>query len=239
MRFLNISLLILAVFLFGCSNDSSKENRKKKEQAIILGYLLGCQFSSANPLFSDPYYPRYFSDKKQYDKLILGDSTMDIACNSFSGYASSETGCFPVSGNKIPDFESQLCVLSTVAPSLIIVSTMGGNDILSQVDDEEIIRRGKSFVSTLNRKFPNATKVWVKVHPTRVDYANSHRGKTNSAISDFSISQGWKVTDPDSCFQTESDGKAVQSYLLDAIHPNASTSFCIKNKIKSEHGVEY
>jgi hypothetical protein len=164
---------------------------------------------------------------------------MDIACNSFANYVSPGTGCFPVSGNKIPDFESQLCVLSTINPSLIIISTMGGNDLLSQVDDDEIIRRGKSFVNSLDKKYSNSVKVFVQVHPTRVDYANHHRGKTNAAISTYASGLGWKITNPDSCIGLDSEGRALQSYLLDAIHPNQTTAFCIKNKILTEHGVSY
>ena len=234
-------LLLILTLSFSCNQfeNRDKEEKKKKQQSLVLGYFLGCQFSSTNPLFTDPYYGRYISDQKQYDKFILGDSTMDIACNTFTGYASSGTGCFPVSGNKIPDFETQLCVLSTVAPSVIIISTMGGNDLLSQVDDDEVIRRGKSFANALEKKYPNATKVWVKVHATRVDYANAHRGKTNTAISNYVQTLGWKVTDPDSCVGVDSDGRALQSYLLDAIHPNQSTALCIKNKIQSEYGITY
>ncbi len=231
-------LTILGLLFSGCNNDNKKDEQKK-QQAIIAGWFLGCQFSSSNPLFTDPYYGRYISDQRQYRILILGNSTEDIACNSFEGYRGPETGCFPVSGNKLPDMETQLCVLNTINPEWIIVGTMGGNDLLGQIDDTEIIKRGKSLIDSIDRKYPNAGKVFIKVHPTRVDYANQHRDKTNSEISSYAISKGWKVTDPDSCFQVDSEGRALQSYLLDAIHPNSSTSFCIKNKIKIEHGVVY
>jgi len=234
-----ILVLIFSLLLLGCSNEDKKKEQKKKQQALVVGYFLGCQFTSDNPLFVDPYYGRYVSNQTQYNILVLGDSTMDIACNTFANYVSGGTGCFPVSGNKIPDFETQLCVLSTVAPSFIIISTMGGNDLLSQVPDDEIIRRGKSFVDALDKKYPNAKKIWVKVHPTRVDYANQHRGKTNTDISNYATLKGWKIIDPDSCFQVDSDGRALQSYLLDAIHPNSQSAFCIKNKIKLEQGVDY
>lgn len=230
--------ILVILIILGCS-DNRDRDRKRKEQALIAGYFLGCQFQSTNPLFVSPYYGRYISDREQYRFLVLGNSTEDIACNSFQGYRGNETGCFPVSGNKLPDMEAQLCVLNTVNPEWVIFGTMGGNDLLGQVDDAEIIRRGKSLIDATDRKYPNAGKIFIKVHPTRVDYANQHREKTNTAISAYAISKGWKITDPDSCFQVDSDGRALQSYLLDAIHPNASTAFCIKDKIQNEHGVSY
>jgi len=233
-----ITLLVLLLVLLNCNTNDDKQKRKNQQTALI-GYFLGCQFTSNNSLFVDPYYYRYANDRTQYRYLVLGNSTEDIACNSFEGYKGPETGCFPVSGNKLPDMESQLCVLNTLNPDAIIVSTMGGNDLLAQVENEEIIRRGKSFVDAVDKKFPNAIKIFVKVHVTRVDHANANRGKTNSEISAYAISKGWKVVDPDSCIQVDSEGRALQSYLLDAIHPNSSTAFCIKNKIKSEYGVNF
>ena len=232
-------LIIILALTLTCQPDRRPQERRERERAIAIGYLLGCQFSSTNPLFSHTYYQRYSSDRNQYEKLIIGDSTFDIACNSFTNYAQSGTGCFPVSGNKIPDFQTQLCVLNTIAPQAIIISTMGGNDLLAAVPDSQIIQSGKDFVQALNGKYPNATKVWVKVHPTRVDYANQHRSITNPAITNYANSNGWKITDPDSCFMVDSDGRALQSYLLDSIHPNESTSNCIKTKIKTEHGILY
>ena len=238
MHFLKTILILSLVLAIGCTDNQKKEERKK-QQAFLVGYIMGCQFSSANSLFVDPYYGKYISDRKQYRFLLLGNSTEDIACNSFPGYKGSETGCFPVSGNKLPDMEAQLCVLSTATPEWVIIGTMGGNDLLGQVDDSEIIRRGKSLIDATDRKYPNAGKIFIRVHPTRVDYANAHRGKTNSEISAYAISKGWKVVEPDSCFQVDSDGRALQSNLLDAIHPNSEAMFCIKNKIKSDYGVEY
>lgn len=230
-------LVVLPLIFVSCVNKKER-SPSKKDIGIALAFILGCKYSSTNPLFPDVYYDHYSSNRNQYKTLILGDSTMDIACNSFVGY-SGEAGCFPVSGNKIPDFQSQLCVLSTINPSYVVVSTMGGNDLLSQTPNDEIIRRGFGFVDALNAKYPNATKVFIQVHPTRVDYANENRGKTNSAISSYAISKSWKVVDPDSCFVVDGQGRALQSYLLDAIHPNQSSSNCIKSKVISECGVVY
>jgi len=234
---MKICFAVIFFLFFSC--QKKEPSPKKSDVVIALGFILGCQYSSNNPLFVNPYYNRYASDLKQYTYLILGNSTEDIACNSFEGYKGKDTGCFPVSGNKLSDMESQLCVLNTIKPQWIIAGTMGGNDLLGQIPDEETIRRGKSFVDATNLKYPESEKIFIKVHLTRVDYANQHRTKTNTEISNYAILKGWKVLDPDSCFQVDSDGRALQSNLLDAIHPNSEAMFCIKNKIKSEFGVEY
>lgn len=230
--------LLCILILISCSVPKEK-SPSKTDIGIALTFILRCKYSGSNPLFANVYYDRYSVDYTQYKQLVLGNSVNDIACNSFTGYKGEGTGCFPVSGNKLPDMEAQLCVLNTINPDIIVVESMGGNDLLSQIPDHEVISRGKSLVDSINRKYPSSTKIFVRVHPTRVDYANEHRTKTNSGISDYAVSVGWKVLDPDSCFQVDSDGRASQSNLLDAIHPNSEAMFCIKNKIKTQYGVSY
>lgn len=230
--------LLIFLLILNCSKPK-EHHPTDKDVTIALVALLGCKYSGSNPLFANSYYDRYSVDYKQYKYLVLGDSTEDIACNTFQGYKGDNTGCFPVSGNKLPDMESQLCVLNTLNPEAIVVGTMGGNDLLGQIPDDEIVRRGKSLVDSVDHKFPSSNKIFIKVHLTRVDYANQHRGKTNSDISAYATLKGWKVVDPDSCLQVDSNGRASQANLLDAIHPNSSTSFCIKNKIQTEHGITY
>lgn len=229
------------LLLWNCEtrHDPNKKN-------LLIAYLAinyqaeNCRTYSgeANPVFTGSYYANYITDQTQYNKIILGDSTMDIACK-WTNYISTGTACFPVSGNTLCDMQEQLYALNSKNPSFVMVSTSGGNDLLRKISNENIIKSGKSLIDKVTEKFPNAIKLIILVHPTRVDYANTNRKITNAEIKSYAESKGWKVENPDSVFTIESDGKASQNDLIDSIHPTQTTGFKIKNKIYSDFGLLY
>jgi len=233
---MKIILILIIILITNCTIDKKENNNNP----YLLPYLIStyktndCRinYSDSNVLFAgNEYYPK-FINMKPNENTILGDSTMDIS-GKVNGFISNKTNNFSVSGNTLCDILEQL---NTLNPKLnnVIISTIGGNDILRSVNKEviyqttnELLKVVKSFQSY------NSKIVTVGVHPTRIDFANRNRIEINKRTKELTESINGCYIDIDDLFTIESDGKASQFNMLDSIHYNSNISLGMKNKVSN------
>lgn len=194
-----------------------------------------CQlFYPLNPIYvSAGYAQRFMNDGKQYENVVLGNSTMDIS-RSFPGFHDpNRTQINAVGGDTLCDFRSRFPYsIRTQSPENIVVSTAGGNDILRNIPLPRIVSTFEDFHSNLRSRFPSSKLSYIEVHPTFVDSANKVRKNLSSQLREISSGSCW--VNPDPCFSDP----LKDSEMLDAIHYNQSSAFCIRNLLKNQCEVE-
>lgn len=240
------SILILLILLtLYCNTDERK--KKEEENLKLLGLVIAtnmnyqsqsCRsyYGESNYLFPhSQYYPTFSAKKTGFTNSIIGDSTMDIS-SSYTGWLSSTSVSYAVSGNTMCDMLEQF---NTLNPSVnnAIIATNGGNDLLRKVPIDRIDLTGKELINTINTKKIGKLAV-IGIHPTRVDYANNNRNDLNNRIKTYTESiGGCYVGGLDDLIPLDSEGRASQSYMLDSIHYNESVSNGVKSKLNSICGI--
>ncbi|NCN11244.1 MAG: hypothetical protein GW938_15510 [Leptospira sp.] len=236
-------LFITLLFFTFCSNQ---DNSKKRERDLLLGLFLAqnasvyeqadCQlFYTLNPVYvSGGYAERFISDRNQYLNIIVGDSTIDIS-HKFEGYFNPNlTQINAVSGDTLCDYRSRIGKsINTSNPSIIITSTIGGNDLLRSIPNERIVETFRDYNSNLQTRFPSTKRIYIEVHPTFVDKANLNRKIISAQMRALSQDACW--VDPDPCFSSP----LLQSEMLDSIHYAKAPALCIKNLVKTNCGGEF
>lgn len=240
---MKILLSILLVFILFCTNN----NKDAEKNRTLIGLILASQmnyvsqdcrayYGEANFLFPNPeYYTNFLAKKSGYTNAVIGDSTMDISTR-YSGWLSSNSVSYAVSGNTMCDMLEQFRTLNPTLGNVVIASN-GGNDLLRKVNIDRIEATGKELISAIS-SVKSGKLVVVGVHPTRVDYANQNRADLNSRIQKITESySGCYVGGLDDLIPLDSENRANQSYMLDSIHYNESVSNGVKNKIQSICGI--
>lgn len=193
--------------------------------------------SIPNPAYMLPQKYSYFKlDSKQYNNVIIGDSTMDFS-SSYPGFLSPWTQSTAVAGNKMCDIITQLAAINTEDPENIILSTPGGNDLLVGNSRKHVKNLIRDLVIRLNKKFPGAKITVVGIHPTLADQINSEK----KYINDYVILQLENIhgcyVDPLLVFQVREGERAPGVLMFDQIHYTREVSFLIKEAIRIRCGV--
>ena len=239
MKKLILCLVFLTLFS-SCSHGGNTQNTEKRNKTL-LAFLVYTQYNykpatcrnysgEANALFFDSQYSgKFTSDLTQYKTIVIGDSTMDISTRQ-NGYLSSTSESVAVSGNTLCDMTEQYTLsIKTLSPDYIMVASGGGNDLLRKIPNSNIVTTGQQLVDSLIKSYPNLKKlVWVGVHPTRVDYAQSNRGIVNSQMRDYVNSKGGCYVNPDTSFTIDAQGYPATSEMIDSIHYNSTPAFKIR-----------
>ena len=259
-----LATLLIPIFLSFCQHHESQNDKNKKmiKQLVELYVINMIIFNtpqyedSACVSYSQPlnpayifYWPALHANTTQYSHLIVGDSTMAIS-TIYAGYMGTGTGTVAIAGNTLCDMITQMPAINATSPSLIIVSTAGGNDLLRQnISNANIINTGTLLIKRLHQKFPSAKLVVIGVHPTLVSYANANKATTNNGIQAALTaeygSQGcfvnplvlFGVAEGAAANQTDMIQRADGSY--DTVHYNQAMSFSIKNKVQTDCSVSY
>lgn len=261
---------LLSISSMFCVNKNDKKEKRFREALIALWLIQNNQellrqayHTSACINYSPPLNPFYLgilgnglyfifkADSKQYENIIVGDSTMHIS-SAYSGWHDrNKTQVVAIGGNTLCDMITQLGnintpTINTSDPSVIIVSTAGGNDLLRQVStNDQIVTSSKELFDELRHRYPNAKQVWIEVHATKIQFGNDRRvvinpqiktyvtGKTNTCWIDTNTIMGVTGTDQpaDNKMNVTSDGK------VDQIHYSKDVSFLIKDEISTKCGV--
>lgn len=254
---------LLSTFLI--VNCQPKETQQHKQQEFLKQYveLLVLQQFLANPPqfeasactnYMQPLnvaypfsWPALHADTNQYTTVIIGDSTMAIS-SVYPGFLGTGTQSVAVAGNTLCDMITQLPAINTTAPSVIIVATTGGNDLLRQnVSDSQIINTGTLIIQRLHQKYPNAKLVMIAIHPTQVAYANAHKAAINTGI-DTALQNEYPVSSR--CFYNPlplfgvAEGQASHTSDManngaDSIHYNQAMSFNIKSAVQTNCGITF
>jgi hypothetical protein len=151
---------------------------------------------------------------------------MDISGN-VTGFILGNTQNRAVSGNTLCDMYEQSSSLS-FTPKTIVIASLGGNDLLRHINNDNIITTGKDLVTDLRRRYPSVFLIGIGVHPTKVDYANQNRSSINTALQPLLNC----YVDPDPSF-TSGD-----SDYTDSIHYSAQVSLRIREAIATNCGVQ-
>ena len=230
--------IFTVLFLIILSFCSVKKNSHKKE--ILIFSFLGWQsqqcrnyYGTSNTLFFSDEYLNKYTLQTPLNLSIIGDSTMDIS-SRYSGWMSSSTVSFAVSGNTLCDMYEQNINLNKTYKNVLIASN-GGNDILRKIPNDIIIQTFKQLSENI-RKTGSLTVIGI--HPVRVDYANKQREYINSQIKIIVENIKGCYIDPSSLFTLDSDGRTVQEQMLDSIHYNQTKSFEIKNLVKNNCNIQ-
>jgi len=191
-------------------------------------------------------------DTREYQKLILGDSTMQITSLSLMPtltpfYNDSTTQLLAITGNKLCDMIYQLKFIKSSNPSTILISSAGGNDALVLKDfkingaeiskDDKIMyiaNKGRELFSLVRAKFPNARIAFVALHPSLDDFANEIKGATNQMIGEY------VKRDPNACWYDPielfgvAEGEAARKEdMLDTAHYQPGRiGLALKTKLK-------
>lgn len=264
MKKLLLSLAVLCFsFLAACQSESPEHKRKKQLKQILVllaaDYVVrnqvqyeqsSCSEYSPAPNIGYPvYWPNFHNDVKQYNTVIIGDSTMDIS-SRYGGFLGTGTQSVAIGGNTACDVITQLPAINTASPSVIILSTNGGNDMMAGVSDSNVINTVTMLIKRLHQKYPSSKLVVVGVHPTLVAYGNAHKATVNTAVQNalnaeypasqrcyvnplvlFGVVEGAAANSSD--MLTDSSGK------VDSIHYNQAMSFAIKNKIQTDCSITF
>lgn len=185
-----------------------------------------------NPIYWNPaYYFKYAADWNAYSNgIILGDSTMDLAVNAYTGYITrAGIGAYPVSGNKSCDINMQLANVHA-QPAFVWLSTAGGNDLLGGVSDSDSAKSINAMLDRVRVKFPQAKLCVILVHPTLVTYGNQHKAAVNALTAAHVSAMGNAVSyNPLPIFGVAEGQAAPASMLIDTIHPNQAATLLIRN----------
>lgn len=249
--------ILITMILISCNLDltGEKEREEKKRKETIKAVLLysfiqengsgttshRCRKDSGLPNILYPtadYYVKFKADLKQYKYIIRGNSTMDISCAYPGFYDTSTTQCVAVSGNKLCDILEQTPAINTIIPDAMILSAIGGNDLLAHFPNSYIKRTVKDLIDDTRSKWPNTKIVLVGTHPTLMDYANANKGEINN------YAKNYLATMPNTChidplpiFGKLEGEAADQTQMIDGIHYNEAMSFLIKDEILNKCGV--
>jgi hypothetical protein len=241
MRLAKLIAFSLFALLFNLCSQTS--DRDKENKLLILGILhyqntgvydfASCQTNyQLNPAYiSGGFAERFITDFKQYKNVFFGDSTASFYSEfpNFLNPNTTQNNATP--GDTLCDYRSRFKKSINSTPENIIVSTLGGNDILRQIPNSIIIETFQDFHKSLTSHFPNSKVSYVEVHPTFIDYANAERKTVASQMRAYSSDACW--IDPDVCFSNP----LLASEMLDQIHPNQGPAFCIKNLLLNNCGV--
>ncbi len=221
----------------------AKESKETDRNLLLLGILYNQQYQIYEPAncqlsyqLNSSYVPggfaeRFLSDFKQYENSLLGDSTATIY-STFEGFLdTTNTQNNAVPGDMLCDYRSRFKKSIRIAPKHIVISTVGGNDLLSKRTNSTIIETFDDLHKSLRSWFPNTKLSYVEVHKTFVEYANLNRKIISSAMRTRSQDACW--VDPDVCFSNP----LSESEMLDAIHPNKTPAVCIKELLRIQCGV--
>ncbi|MCE9499158.1 MAG: SGNH/GDSL hydrolase family protein [Leptospira sp.] len=242
--------LFLLQFSFCQTNSHEKEVRKDKE--ILFGLLIVSQqipldqadctdySQPLNSAYGSGYYQKFRDDNRLYQILFLGDSIFDIGSRYDGFYDKEKTQMLAVAGNTFCDMNTQMGVIKSQNPAVVIFGT-GGNDILQHIQNQKITQSGKAFIDKISNKFPKSKIVGISVPPTRVVYANENKKEINDSIQAYLIDRGGCYVDVLSLFNVPEGQPANQTDLLegDSIHPSKSMTFKIKDKILFDCGVNF
>jgi hypothetical protein len=237
---------ILFLFLLLFISCGNQDNSKQREQDLIFALLLAqnasvyeqadCQlYYQLNPVYvSGGYAERFISDRKQYENIIVGNSTIDISQKFSNYYNTQATQINAVSGDTLCDYRSRVGKsINSTNPSAIITSTVGGNDLLKSFSNERIVETFRDYHSYLRNRFHSTKLIYIEVHPTFVDKANSNRKVISAQMRALSPDSCW--VNPDPCFSNP----LLESEMLDSIHYNQASALCIKSLVSSQCGVNF
>lgn len=256
-KFISSLLILLTASLCAPHHETAQEKQKRffKDIIIAMAFQAAAQnppqyeqsdctkYSPALNVAYPLYWPTFHADTTQYTTVIIGDSTMAIN-GSYAGFNGAGTQNVAIGGNTSCDMITQLPAINTIAPSVIIVSTNGGNDMLAQVSDANVINTNTLLIKRLHQKYPNAKLVVVGVHPTKSTYGNAHKaaintGTQNALNAEYTTASQRCYVNPLTLFGVAEGQAANDSDMLDSIHYNQAMSFSIKNKIQTDCGITF
>ncbi len=226
----------MTVLLQELSQESKLDRAKKRVNVFESANL-----NNASKKMKD-FIEGTLNDTKEYENIIIGDSTMQGNTTQLPGvfYDPKRTQPVAVAGNRLCDILGQLDIIRSNHPKAIIAGTMGGNDLGMGADVSYIIEHGIALYAELRRRFPDAYLVFVAVHPTKNVYANANKGQTNSALRDFITKDPHTCWyDPMEIFGVGEGESAPDELMLDAVHYHPGTvGMSIKLNLYS-HCIDY
>lgn len=184
--------------------------------------------------FLPAYYYTSHADLKQYQTVIIGDSSMDYS-SRYPGFMGVNTQSVAVQGNKVCDMVTQLPAINTVYPQNVVVSTMGGNDIFDGVPNIEESHR--ELFNALKERFPSARIIAIGIPPSKDAGMNSRR----SAVNNSAIAVLQQVYQPSQFCYVDPEqvlGNPPNPYaFLDDVHYSPVGAFAIKTLVQDVCGL--
>ena len=236
-------LSLITIILSITCNAQPKINKT----SLGLFYLLinrpietSCVTSRLNPsYYFENYYPTYSSDKNKYGNVVIGDSSIDIPFRNGFNYDRVKTKMVAVSGNTLCDINAQFdsSVLLENSPNNFILGTLGGNDLLNGVNDENVFNNFKFVLNKIKEKNISGKLVLIGTHPTLINSINLRKDLINLRIKQYSENH---FGENKVCYIEPMDilGTSVDSSkMMDNIHLRAEYSIQIFNLIPSKCGV--
>ncbi|MCW7459564.1 hypothetical protein ND856_14075 [Leptospira bandrabouensis] len=235
-----LAFCISILFFLFCSPSS---NRDKENNLLLLGLIhlensnvyefATCQTSyQLNPVYvTGGFAEKFITDFKSYETVFFGDSTAAFYSEfpNFLNPATTQINATP--GDTLCDYRSRFKKSIRSTPKNIVISTVGGNDLLKEVPNSLIVETFADFHFSLKSYFPFSKISYIEVHPSFIDHVNKERKSITSQMRVHSPDACW--VNPDSCFSNP----LLTSEMLDSIHPNQGPAFCIKNLILNQCGV--
>ncbi len=232
----------------------ARKNRKRVKQGITAFWALGgretihplpCMLrAGVNLLYlGSRYYPEFTRAKGDFSTVVMGDSTGAISA-LVPGWMNKETTySIAVPGNRLCHMRMTFHrSLPVIKPRVIIVTTLGGNDLLAGASDEDIIAQTVLLLLDLRKRFPDARLVGVGIHPTLVDFANKRKDLLN-----LKLAAAWKKdegscwVDPLPAFGVPPGSSALPGHMFpnDSIHYNERTALAIGKLIRESCGIDF
>lgn len=176
---------------------------------------------------------------------VRGDSTQDLA-NAIDGHFSVHTSNRAVSGNTACDKIEQLPSAPQRTQTAILISTYGGNDLLSGLTPAEAAHNVIDLFDQTRATWPDAKIVGLGTHPVRIaSLAASGQicgaGGVNTLVrAHLATMTNVCDVDPYPLYGKTCGQMADESQLLpnDLIHPNEALTGAGKQAIKAQCGVE-
>lgn len=219
---------------------------RKKMRRLIAAFLLAggqsidpdpcMEQSGVNPLYlTPPYFPAFVLDYHPYSTVIIGDST--AAANAMvPGWMNREqTQSVAVPGNRLCHYIITFRKsIRTPVPQTVIVSTLGGNDLLVGLSPARILTLASRLRSLLRERFPEAHLIGVGIHPSLDRRANKLRTALNDGLRRiWENDEHGCFVDPESVFGVGPGAPARPDQMLpgDKIHYNEKMTLALHQRI--------
>lgn len=266
LRYIRLATVLVIIIqpIWNCHVNSGNYSRRNKDDLLIplaLIYLIENQhgnppleasectaWSGTNRGFNSRYTD-FRNDTKQYENIILGDSTMDIS-GRYEGFLDpKKTQNLAVGGNNLCDMNRQMFVIQTENPSHILISTAGGNELIQDISLENRVRSLELLLQKVSERYPNTFVSLVGVHPTRIPELNIQRPEHNTAMKNAFENFSGNINSPcwvnplplfgDGSLGENDPAPASDMIILpggniDPVHYNQSISFALKSLLEDE-----
>ena len=184
-----------------------------------------------------PYYYKFHADQKQYRYVVIGDSSIDYA-SRYDGFLGADTQSVAVQGNKVCDMLTQLPAINTVAPEAIIISTTGGNDLITG----QFLEIDKTFMELfqeLKKRFPSSKIIAIAIPPINDENLNAQHDYINRkallTLQNVFPAGRFCWIDPESV-----SGNPPSTLLFfDKIHYSPAGASLIKEMVYKECGIYF